>query len=302
MAEAYMHIKAARQAQKLAKVTIPAQKAYEMGAQGPDPLFCGDFMPKSTAQSMKELGNIMHSEKCGTFLISLIMRAKTPIQRSYALGFLQHYATDIEVHPYVASQEQKGEKFGITGGHGFCEMAMDSFFHQQDTNNSITKTDNTAPLLLAQELVQIGVLLSECTKEVFEKNAPPTDFINSLHCFRIVHSINHSKYGVKKLFARALDKAMKTNAYFESHVTPGKIPKGGFASTWLNPYTKKEENSGPQELLDKSAKRGAYYILQTLKYYKKEISSKELFKEIGSNSYVTGLNWNIKFDENFNRV
>ncbi len=302
MAEAYTHIKAARKAQEIAKINIPFQNAYEMGAQGPDPFFCGDFIPKAKEQKLSELGHLIHSEQCGTFLLALITKAKTPVQRSYTLGFLQHYATDIEVHPYVASQMLSGEKFAITGGHGFCEMALESYLCEQDTGSTLTTADITAPVLKVQELAQIGVILSECIKEVFNKNACVADIINAFHCFRIVHSVNRSKYGVKKMFARCIDSAFKTNAYLESHVTPGKIPEGGLANSWVNPYTKKQENSGANELIEQSAKRGAFYIAQVAKYYTNKITDKELFKAIGSNSYLTGLNWNIKFDDNFNVV
>lgn len=62
----------------------------------------------------------------------MIFAASTPAQRSYALGFLAHYAADSVMHPYVAFQCGPQGQFNIPEGHGFCEVAMDSMFHEQD--------------------------------------------------------------------------------------------------------------------------------------------------------------------------
>ena len=74
----------------------------------------------------------MHEEQCGAFLRSLVFRAFTPAQRSYVMGFLTHYAADATLHPYVAAQTAPGGVFARPYGHGFCEVAMDSWFHQTD--------------------------------------------------------------------------------------------------------------------------------------------------------------------------
>ncbi len=299
MAEAYTHIRIARTAQKLAKITITNQNAYEIGAQGPDTLFCGGFF-KKTKENLPKLGGMMHNEQCGSFLIALVMCAKTPAQQSYALGFLMHYATDIEIHPYVASQNIKGEKYDMIGGHGFCEAAMDSFFHKHDYGTNITATNNTAPILNATELVQIAVLLNQSINAVYNKNIPTADYIDAIHNFRLVHKANRSKFGLRIILSRIIDKIFKTNAYIESHITPRRLPKNGFATEWINPYTKQKQQLSPEQLCIKSANRGAKYMLQARNFWQKKCTNAELFKTLGSNSYSSGVNWNLKFDDAFN--
>ena len=104
-----------------------------MGANGPDPLFAYRVLSAKRPWPLPELGGRMHDEQCGRFLRTMIFAASTPAQRSYALGFLAHYAADSVMHPYVAFQCGPQGQFNIPEGHGFCEVAMDSMFHEQDS-------------------------------------------------------------------------------------------------------------------------------------------------------------------------
>ena len=137
MPEAYTHIRIARAALAQSGEHAPSTAAYEMGANGPDPLFAYRVLSAKRPWPLPELGGRMHDEQCGRFLRTMIFAASTPAQRSYALGFLAHYAADSVMHPYVAFQCGPQGQFNIPEGHGFCEVAMDSMFHEQDCGSSI---------------------------------------------------------------------------------------------------------------------------------------------------------------------
>ena len=85
----------------------------------------------------------------------MIFAASTPAQRSYALGFLAHYAADSVMHPYVAFQCGPQGQFNIPEGHGFCEVAMDSMFHEQDCGSPAVPAGTAAPGLPPQELAEV---------------------------------------------------------------------------------------------------------------------------------------------------
>ena len=109
MPEAYTHIRIARMAQELLKDSIgPVENlsAYEMGANGPDPLFAHRAWSKR--RPLEALAQKMHTEHCGRFLRAMIFRAYTPAQRDYTMGFLTHYAADTQLHPYVQAQAGTG--------------------------------------------------------------------------------------------------------------------------------------------------------------------------------------------------
>lgn len=116
MPEAYTHIRIARAALAQSGEHAPSMAAYEMGANGPDPLFAYRVLSAKRPWPLPELGGRMHDEQCGRFLRTMIFAASTPAQRSYALGFLAHYAADSVMHPYVAFQCGPQGQFNIPEG------------------------------------------------------------------------------------------------------------------------------------------------------------------------------------------
>ena len=152
MPEAYTHIRIARAALAQSGEHAPSMAAYEMGANGPDPLFAYRVLSAKRPWPLPELGGRMHDEQCGRFLRTMIFAASTPAQRSYALGFLAHYAADSVMHPYVAFQCGPQGQFNIPEGHGFCEVAMDRMCHEQDCGSPAVPAGPDAPGLPPQEL------------------------------------------------------------------------------------------------------------------------------------------------------
>ena len=49
------------------------------------------------------LGNRMHEDKTGTFLLALLHHTHTQAQIEYTLGFLCHYAADTVMHLTLCS-------------------------------------------------------------------------------------------------------------------------------------------------------------------------------------------------------
>ena len=134
MPEAYTHIRTARRTLAQSGAPAPDTAAYEMGANGPDPLFAYHVLQsaKKRPYDLAALGGRMHEEQTGRFLRAMVFRAWSEAQRSYTLGFLSHYAADSTLHPYVEALCAPGGVFSGPYGHGFCEVALDSELHEQD--------------------------------------------------------------------------------------------------------------------------------------------------------------------------
>ena len=101
MPEAYTHIRTARRTLAQSGAPAPDTAAYEMGANGPDPLFAYHVLQsaKKRPYDLAALGGRMHEEQTGRFLRAMVFRAWSEAQRSYTLGFLSHYAADSTLHP-----------------------------------------------------------------------------------------------------------------------------------------------------------------------------------------------------------
>lgn len=81
------------------------KKLFHWGCQGPDPLFYYRFfLPWSKDKRMYILGELMHEEHCGPFLMELLRRAGArggQRLKPYAAGFLLHHILDRNAHPYI---------------------------------------------------------------------------------------------------------------------------------------------------------------------------------------------------------
>ena len=128
MPEGYTHVRTAQHAAELAGYTPASPQAFATGANGPDILFVYQlWKPKARrTPDLPTLGNIMHRDKTGAFVLDLVQNAATPAQKDYALGFLTHYAADSTVHPYVYACMAQGAPYHCHGGHGYFEIALDS--------------------------------------------------------------------------------------------------------------------------------------------------------------------------------
>lgn len=290
MPEAYTHIRIARDALQQSGQKVSSMNAYEMGANGPDPLFAYHVLSRNDPINLAMLGNRMHKEQCGAFLRALIFRAWTQTQRSYVLGFLTHYAADSLMHPYVEAASRKGGQFEGEHGHGFCEVALDSYFYYEDTNQKAVPAKEVAPPLYTAELAEVVELLHAAILEVYDEELSRESLADAFHDFRWLHGIFCSPKGGKKKLVWLVERLILQNpGYGMSHMTPAEIPAEGFTNQWRNPYTKIQQNTSPQQLAQDAAKTAAEYIKAACGYWQGLGTKERLASVIGDRSYLTGL-------------
>lgn len=104
-------------------------RLYQLGCQGPDFLLFHSFLPWKKESEAVQLGNLMHTQNCGPFLVELLERAVnlpyTQRQEAllYAFGFLTHHLLDRNLHPYI--NWKAGYKHR---NHQRFEIALDTVF------------------------------------------------------------------------------------------------------------------------------------------------------------------------------
>lgn len=290
MPEAYTHIRIARAALAASAQTVESEAAFEMGAHGPDPLFAYRPLASSRPFDLPELGERMHAEECGAFLRALVFRALTPAQRSYALGFLTHYAADAALHPYVEAACREGGQFGGRHGHGFCEVALDSFFYSRDTGEAAVPASACVPELYTAELAEVCELLHAALLDVYGAEISREALADSFHDFRWLHGMFCSVRGGKRVLAWLAERVILHDpGRALSHMSPGRVPADGFAAEWTNPFTGTAERMGPEQLADGAVHTGAGYIKAACCYWQGLGSKERLATLLGDHSYSTGL-------------
>ncbi|WP_099157355.1 zinc dependent phospholipase C family protein [Virgibacillus ndiopensis] len=83
---------------------ISQHEAYmKLGAQGPDPFFYYNFWPWVKEEPVHNIGMVLHTMRCGAFLMDLIVSAKDMDHhvKAYVFGFVTHHILDRNAHPYI---------------------------------------------------------------------------------------------------------------------------------------------------------------------------------------------------------
>lgn len=297
MPEGYTHVRTANRAAALAQLEIAHPAAFACGANGPDIFFCYRAWKsgEKRGENLPELGSRMHDENTGAFLRALVEYAATPAQRSYALGFLSHYAADCTVHPYVVCVTGEGGPYAGPGGHGYFEIAVDSFLHEQDTGKAAVPADDTTPRLVGAALAEVGALLQKSLREAFGVNVSREALADTFWHTRALRRMFVSRFRVKYALFWLVEPAFGGRGAVTGHITParlagtGKHPKGSLPCPWTHPFTGEEQTDDLNALLEKAEKRSAAYLLAAKGYWDGRLSMEKLSTLLGSASYLSGL-------------
>lgn len=289
MPEAYTHVRVACAAFAAQNAAVPCSAALSAGAGGPDPFYAYQAWRKRKDYPLHALADQMHNERCGAFLLCLLQHAVTKAQRQYTLGFLSHYAADCLFHPYVEAQCSSGGDYCRASGHGFCEQAMDTYFYAMDMGKVCVEADDCAPRISAPEMSEIAALLRTCIQQVYGAEIPVAVLCDAFHTYRFGHCVLRSGGGGKKLVAGLAEKLLGIkNGALRCHITPGEVPKGGFAAVWQHPYTKIEVQADPNRLYASAVRRTLGYFSVAEKFWQGNTDTALAAHLLGDYSYETG--------------
>lgn len=291
MPEAYIHRCVAQAALEKSGFQPPQSLApYYMGANGPDVLFTYRVLSHHKPYDLEQLGTRMHDEQCGRFLRTLIFSAHTPAQMNYALGFVTHYAADSVMHPYIEFQSSEAGQFPMPYGHGFCEVALDSMFHEQRCGTPGVPVQDAAAKLSPREMAEITRLVHDALLEVYGEDIPPEALADAMHSFYQLHCAFCSKHGFLRAVMWCTERMILHRPGFGMcHMTPAKQPQGGFVCEWEHPFTHAHMTAGPQQLYEQSQALAEQYLRAVGAYWLGQKSKAELAAQLGDKSYSTGL-------------
>lgn len=298
MPEAYTHLRIARACRALPEAAPAAPflegtaltEAYEMGAQGPDPLFAFRVLSRKKPCDLADLAERIHTRSCGAFLRAMVFRAYSPVQRAYALGFLTHYAADAAIHPYVSAVTAPGMPFAGPEGHGYCEVAMDTRFHQADGLGPAVKGEEVAPALYTDALAHVCALLRACALEAFGEEVDVEHLADAFHDFRWLHTKIFPATPARRAAVWLAERlVLRRPGYGRSHMTPAPLPAQGFPDSWTDPATGAAHTAeGPEALCAAAAADAARLCAAAAAYWQGAASKDDVAMAIGDRSYLTG--------------
>lgn len=297
MPEAYTHLRTARAAARMARLSIADPAAFAAGAGGPDMLFCYRVWRRAEKRgtNLPALGAQMHEQETGAVLRSLIEHAVSPAERSYVLGFLCHYATDCTLHPYVAMLTAPGGLYAHRGGHAYFEIGLDSALHKQDTGDAAVPAAEGCPRILGARLAMIGALLQRAVWDAYGVMISREALADAFHHTWRLRSIFVSRWRIKRSIYWLIEPLFGGRGFITGHVTPARLrgaskkDKKKLPDTWQDPFTGESHTDGLAALLEHAQRRSAAYMLAAEGYWAGKVRADQLYGLLGSASYTTGL-------------
>ena len=160
--------------------------AVMLGTQGPDVFFFHRIAPWMPGRSQRKIGSRLHRAKPGDILDAMAeycTRCSTEkdIARSYAYGFILHYALDRQCHPFVYAKQQEladsGSPLHKSALHNIVEMSMDAVLLHEKLHMDDPRCFDTAVTVPDDPAVldEVARLLSFTVYRVLGKRLQPQD-------------------------------------------------------------------------------------------------------------------------------
>lgn len=295
MASGYLHKVLAEQAAKDAAIHPLVKETLVLGAQGPDPLFTIGIFPLSFKSRPAKYGNVLHTTRTGAFLTALLQRAKDrgDAERSFAMGFLTHYALDSVVHPYVyAHSYDKNGKYS-SPIHMTLEKHWDALYYQRDGGRG-TPVFMPGIIEAKPHWQAIAALWHETMREVYpEQDLTQAAIVKAFEDAARVNSLTHSNTGIKYGIVWALERIVGKPQVITSQITPRYPSRDDIENTQRRPWRSAAEPSierteGLTELFAAARARAEALLSAAQRYYAGDMSLSELSELIGNVGYDTG--------------
>ena len=238
-----------------------------------------------SAAEMPKRGFLISSLRA--FLLALLHHTHTQAQIEYTLGFLCHYAADTVMHPYVVFVSSPGQPYGMKGGHGYFEIALDSTLHAEDTGVSEVPADDSSPVPVGQDLAEIAALLHQCILEVYGQDISVEALADSFYYTYRLRRLFTSRHGVRRAFYWVLELFFGGRGFITGHVSPAHL-KLNLPEDWTDPATGEERHGGAFALLKDAQHRCELFMTAALGHWMGKLDEEILEKTLGSMSYITG--------------
>ncbi len=272
---------------------------FQLGCQGPDPLFYHHFFPWQKDKPMYPIGSQIHRTACGPFLMDLLDEVKGRGLYNpaviYTLGFILHHILDRHLHPYIFYHSG----FKIKD-HLRFEIILDSLLVQKKLQIETWKTPVWKELYIGDTLpLGIAPALMKVTSNHFPKNIAHIseqhwhdsyrDMIKALRIF-------HDPYGVKRVL---LAGSISTYVYKK------RIPKLDFLNEshreWNCPTNQNDlHTSSVWDLWEIAKEDGLQVLREVISYIKsvntlqEDVNREKVKKVIGNKSYETGKDCDLQ--------
>ena len=274
--------------------------AYFVGTQGPDIFFDHRVMPWMHGKSLRKVGSLLHRSKPGEILNEMrsyiALSNEKDVAKSYATGFILHYALDSKCHPFVyALQNKTVEKFPKTNphsAHNTIEFSMDTFLLNKRLNVELPFAFDTASTLDLNDksLTELGKMISFVTTKVTGKAVSPSDCVTAIKDLKYIQKLTTDVNGKKEKLAGTVDKfiaVFSNNFELKALLRPKDLEKAKKYGNierriWQSPFENQKRNDSFEDLFE-LAKADA------VNFVKRFFDGDDTYKITQNKSFLTGV-------------
>ena len=206
------------------------ENLYNLGCQGPDPLFYNDFWPWIKDKRGPEKAELIHhssGEKIFKNILlyykyhDIIDRGELPVTESkekmlvYLLGFASHFALDAVCHPFVTT------KCGPESRHKLFEMKIDQYMVQEKLNKDAAELNPLEYIKLDDGLAEFIIFYQFLYPKIADEKLSAAlledcykDFKRFLHIF---YDPKKRKYYLFKIMNKFMDADLASYSYYMSY-------------------------------------------------------------------------------------
>ncbi len=278
----------------------PTLKPYlAYGSQGPDPYFYHNFWPWIKEKPVKEMGEKIHYECCGPYIMEMIEYVKEQHNeqlKAYVFGFISHHILDRNTHPYIiyrsGNQANKHQKL---------EIIIDTLMLKEWYGIEAWKTPVYKEIELGKHLYPpIKEMLSYLNTKFFPETVKrmPTNYIEQSYTQMIkAWKVLYDPYGWKNIVLKERISPFSHHKYFatKDYLNRNK-------NVWAHPTDLDEKYQHSfDELFIKAEEEGKQILTHVTQYWEsRDHATRELLKElIGNLSYDTGKECNLRISNQY---
>ncbi|MBN4069913.1 MAG: hypothetical protein COA82_11700 [Alkaliphilus sp.] len=285
-----------------------------LGAQGPDFFFYHRPFPWNVKSQIKDLGNLLHTQKTGKFIVSCLDFIKSSNYDkddyynliAFIFGYISHYALDTIGHPYIfyfsgVQNKNKPEttKYGIF--HKKLEIIIDVLVAKERRKNSQNKIKAFEWISVAKGSPdKIGKLMSEVIMNIHREVVSSRDILCAYRDMRSSIRILYDSIGIKTKLIGLLELLLNKKGIYTKAIYPNKINQqidylNKLNKTWNHPCEETAKITDSfLDILDKSVERTKHLLEDAYKYIKNEITYEEAILIFEDLNYKTGSLCNTK--------
>ncbi len=260
------------------------------GASGPDIFFAHRVMPWQFQPSIAKISHIMHNcnaEPLLNYLYEYARAKESTAARSYAFGFVTHYAFDSVAHPYIvgyAEEKAGGQIFHISIAgkaneqiaegiklssvyHNKLEGELDTIFlmHEKHVPIHKMKLQDTCPEDRSSYETVAEIMNSYLTDSGIHPDVQNYEIVRAMLDWRKCLTVLNDRFSLKRNSMKALEKLLGFPPVVSVFMRNVKIdlsadPANLMHSTWTAPSDGTLHNESFLELADIAEQKSMYLI------------------------------------------